>query len=99
MNGRPRLGVCHPGLLVALAADPDLHDSAIGLVRVQADDAALGIFRGNAQVVYDLLHPTVRIVHCREKVVEARDVVVNDASLFEIEFYQITQRDHPRTKR
>ncbi len=61
-DGGAGLGIDQPRLLVPPAAHADLDDAAVGTIGVQADDPSLGVIRGDAQVVHDLLHPAVGIV-------------------------------------
>ena len=73
-------------VLVSLPADVDLDVPSAGPLRVQLDDAPLGVVRGDPDVVDDPLHPAVGVVGCREEVVEGRGVVVDDVALGEIQF-------------
>src|SRR2546428_9539292 len=60
----------NPSALVAFPADPDFDDVAFGPVFVELDDATAFVLGRRPEVVYDPLHPRIRIVDRRKEVVE-----------------------------
>src|SRR2546425_9056616 len=73
----------NPSALVAFPADPDFDDVAFGPVFVELDDATAFVLGRRPEVVYDPLHPRIRIVDRRKEVVERGDVMVDDGAFSE----------------
>src|SRR3989475_4489350 len=73
----------NPSALVAFPADPDFDDVAFGPVFVELDDATAFVLGRRPKVVYDPLHPRIRIVDRRKEVVERGDVMVDDGAFSE----------------
>ena len=94
VDGSGRL-VIDVAALIPRPSDTDVVLLSARTILIELDDSALRIIGGTPHVIQNCLHPVVRLSLGCDKVVEGRDVVVNDAVLLKIKIYQIPHRIIP----